>query len=110
MGGAGRDWADLRGAIGGGAGVVRGGRLGFVAETGAGGFGEIGCFMVLVLGGLGERGFGGVPVFAGESDFGETTGFDFNDVPVVCGERRLGVAGDGRDNPDAPSENFVAGD
>lgn len=103
----------MRGAIRGGAGVVRGGREGFVAETGAGGFGEVDCcggFIVLVLCGLGERGLGGAPVLAGESDLGETVGFHFSGVPVVCGERRLGFIGGGRDKPEVPSKGFAAGD
>jgi hypothetical protein len=99
----------LRGAIRGGAGVVRGGRPGFVAVTGAGGFGETdfggGGFSVLVLGGLGESGLGGVPVLTGERDLGDTVDFGF-DVPVVCGERRAGDKDGGRDNPAVLSKGF----
>ena len=71
----------MRGTIRGGAGVVRGGRPGFVAVTGAGGIGGL-----FVLPGLGGRGFGGVPVLTGESDLGDTVDFSF-DGPVVCGKR-----------------------
>lgn len=46
---------------------------------------------LIVLLGLGERDFGGVPVVAGESNLGDTVGFGF-DGPVVCGERAWGDA------------------
>jgi len=98
----------LRGAIRGGAGVVRGGRPGFVAVTGAGDFvetGYCGGFIVLVLGRLGEIGLVGVPVLTGEIDLGDTVGFNF-DVPVVCGERREGDTAGSGGNPVFLSKGF----
>jgi hypothetical protein len=60
---------------------------------------------LIVLLGLGERDFGGVPVVAGESNLGDTVGFGLVG-PVVCGERAWDDVDAGGDSPEMLSKGL----